>query len=357
MKKILVFYSKTGGGHLRSAEAILEEIKKRDDLEVVSYDGLEQTSFNLKINPVLMYGVMTTTFLPIWNFFWRLCNNTFGTRVVRRVGKLIWGKNFKEIIKKEQPDLIISVHFLMTSETTGSSKGKIPFVFVVTDLGFPHRTLFDDRADIITTPDGVIKKLGEKFIKDKTKLRDLGYPVRSNFYPHKIKKLNYRLLVLGGGVGSGNLEKTVLYLINNIKDKKIVVVCGQNKNLYKKLTNLKKLNLEVYGFVEDIHKLMADAGIVITKSGPGSIMEAAVMGKPLIVTTSVGPQEKDNVSFVVENKLGLFCPDIKNLKDAINQIYRNYPVFTKGHIRFKSGTKTIVDEALKLLSSSNPDKN
>ncbi len=352
MKKVLVFYSKTGGGHLRSAEAIFEEIKKREKIEVVLYDGLEQTNFNFKINPARIYGLMTTAFLPFWNFFYHLSNNTPSTRVIRKLGKLIWGKSLKEIITKEQPDLIVSVHFLMNSEATGAHKTKLPFIFVVTDLGYPHRSLFDDKADLILTPDRVIKNYAERFIEDKTKIRNLGYPVRTHFYPQRGRKLTNQLLVMGGGVGSGNIEKIVLYLTANIKDKKITVVCGHNKLLYEKLSKLNAPNLEVHKFSDDIYKLMTESDIAITKSGPGSVMEAAVMGKPLIVTTAVGPQEESIISFVVNNKLGLFCPDIKNLKKAIDEIYLNYPIYSQGHINFQSGTKAIVDEILRLL---NPD--
>lgn len=349
MKKVLVFYSKTGGGHLRSAEAISSEIKKRGNIEVVLYDGLEQTGFNFKINPARMYGLMTTKLLPFWNFFYRVSNNTFSTKVIRRLGKLIWGKSLKEIVNKEQPDLVISVHFLMTSETTGTDKTNIPFIFVVTDLGLPHRSLFDDKADIIITPDTAIKNYAEKFIEDKTKIKNLGYPVRTHFYPQRGRKLTNKLLVMGGGMGGGNIEKIALFLIHTTH-KKVIVVCGHNKALYEKLSKLNVPNLEVHKFSDDIYKLMTESDIVITKSGPGSVMEAAVMGKPLIITTAVGPQEEDNVSFVVSNKLGLFCPDIKNLGKAIDKIYLNYSLYSRGHITFQSGTKAIVDEILKLLA-------
>ena len=54
---------------------------------------------------------------------------------------------------------------------------------------------------------------------------------------------------------------------------------------------------------------MSACDVVVTKAGPGTIMEAVALGKPLILTGAVGLQEEGNIGFVTEAQLGVFCPN------------------------------------------------
>ena len=51
-----------------------------------------------------------------------------------------------------------------------------------------------------------------------------------------------------------------------------------------------------------------DDDVIITKAGPGTIMEAAALERKLIITGAVGLQEAGNIDFVLTNKLGTHCP-------------------------------------------------
>ena len=44
--------------------------------------------------------------------------------------------------------------------------------------------------------------------------------------------------------------------------------------------------------------------MIITKAGPGTIMEALICGLPLVLNAFVPCQEEGNIPFVVENKVG-----------------------------------------------------
>ncbi len=174
-------------------------------------------------------------------------------------------------------------------------------------------------------------------------LHPLGYPLAQAYSNLKLTKKNTNtLLALGGGVGSGGLKEKALYLAGKFPEKKIIVVCGNNHTLKKELTDLSLPNLEVHGFSNNLPTLMGKSDIIITKAGPGTIMEAAVMGKPLIITSWVGLQERDNVDFVIENNLGVYSPTLPRLIKDIEKIYGNYSDYSKGDLKFKNGTEKIV---------------
>jgi UDP-N-acetylglucosamine:LPS N-acetylglucosamine transferase len=117
------------------------------------------------------------------------------------------------------------------------------------------------------------------------------------------------------------MNDLVLKLEHTYPEKQILVVTGQNRALYESLTSgPRNERTTVYGFVNNMESLMAASDIVVTKAGPGTLMEALVMRRPVIITEAVGPQEEGNIDFVVNRKLGFFCPTNEQIIQAINAL-------------------------------------
>ena len=94
---------------------------------------------------------------------------------------------------------------------------------------------------------------------------------------------------------------------------------------------------------------MNEADLVITKAGPGIIMEAAALKKTIIVTRWVVLQEKGNVNFVLENRLGLYDPKGKNLVSSIEKIYKNYQKYTSPKNIISFDTEVMADYIINLI--------
>lgn len=349
MKKIVVFYSKTGSGHLRAAQALKEEIEaQKKDVEVILYDGLETTELGIKFNPALGFTLLSNEFLGLFNFIYLITNNKFGVKFLRSLIKGVWGKKIRDIIEKEKPDLIITTHHHISPATIPNYHAQAPFLTIVTDLGYPHIIWYDKKVSRIITPTETMAEYARKILEDKNgQVISIDYPLKNHFSPVRSSGFSDTILVLGGGSGSGNILGQVKVLLKNIPSKKIVVVCGNNKRLFNQLTQIKNSKLEVHGFVDHLIKLYNETDIVVTKAGPGTIVEAATLRKPLIITSWVGLQEKDNINFVTDNNLGIYEPEIKKLPQAIDKIYANYDDYTKGQKFFDQGTKKIVEYILK----------
>ena len=347
MRKILVFYSKTGSGHLRAAQALKEEIEANPpagvSIEVVLQEGLGKARMGVKTDPSFAYALFSSKLQGFYNFIYVVTNNKLGVKLLRLFIRGVWGKNLRQIIDSEKPDLIITTHHHISPQTVGRSKHKAPFINIVTDLGYPHIIWFDKNLDKIITPTEVISKYAQALTKGQSnKIVHIDYPLKNHFKTIKKEGFSNTLLVLGGGLGSGN--------INNFPSKKIVVVCGENKKLFKELDSRLSAgndNLEVHGYVDHLMELYQEADIILTKAGPGTIVECAVLKKPLIITSWIGMQEKDNVDFVVDNHLGVYVPDPRKLPGAINRVYASYDKYTQGNSLFSDGTKKIVEYILK----------
>lgn len=353
MKKILIFYSKTGGGHLRAAEAIAEEIKKIDqNIQVVLHDGLAKTNLGLDADPAKGFLILSNQLLALNNAGHQVTNNQLGTKALRSIIKTIWQKNFQSIIKTENPDFIVSTHpFISPSTYLPSGKG-VPYMMVATDLMYPHRVWFDEKANKIITPTPQMAEHAKRLLKkDVGKVLMLGYPLKDGVKKLKLSsKFSNTILVLGGGAGAGSIKKQIKILLKNLITHKIIVFCGINLRLKNELSKIPKPNLEVYGFVNNPEHYINQADIIITKPGPGTIMEAAVAGKPMIITKWIGLQEKDNIDFVLENKLGIYCPKAKDLPKAVEEIYGNYSNYSHPG-KFKSGTEKIAKFLLSYIKA------
>lgn len=339
----MVFYSKTGSGHLRAAQALKEEIEtQKKDTEVILHEGLETAGFGIKVNPSLTYSLLSQELLWLFNFIYLITNNRNGVKFLRFLMKGIWGKNIKDVIEMEKPDLIITTYHISPSAIYRYNY-KTPFVTIVTDLGYPHILWFDKNASRIITPTKEMAWYAKKIIGEKQgQIVHIDYPLKNHFAPVKKIGFSNTILVLGGGSGSGNILSRVKVLLKNFPDKKVIVVCGNNKKLLNRLEQIATPNLELHGFVDHMATLYNKADIVISKAGPATIVEAATLKKPLIITSWIGMQERDNVDFVVENNLGVYEPKAKKLPQAVEKIYKNYSDYSRGQTLFKNGTQKIV---------------
>ena len=307
--------------------------------------------------------------------------------------KITTERSVRRIIRKHDPDVVISVHPLMTSlpvtscQKISSETGRhLPIFTVVTDLGSGHCTWFDKGVEKMFIGSHQIRELAIKRGKvPEEKLVMSGLPIRQDFafeaarlghggrtsMEGQIYQLQVRdklgiiqtkegtrmhtrserkvLLVMEDGEGVGSLSSIVdsLYieLVNEGIYATILVVCGRNsilkesletrdwnglvsqaakqstrKGTIGRLKGMAYLPLRAYqqrrkdsspnigqeekkdtdvvdgtgeaqvlvhplGFVTNMAEYMVAAHVLVTKAGPGTIVEAASVGLPVMLTS------------------------------------------------------------------------
>src|SRR5262249_15398285 len=131
----------------------------------------------------------------------------------------------------------------------------------------------------------------------------------------------FTVLVTSGGVGAGNMRELVVELARAYPQQQFLVVTGKNAALREELQALDLgANVRVYGFVDNMEELMAASDVIVTKAGPGTLMEALAMRRPVVVTQAVGMQERGNIDFVLNHELGAFCPTVDRIISAIGEL-------------------------------------
>jgi UDP-N-acetylglucosamine:LPS N-acetylglucosamine transferase len=211
---------------------------------------------------------------------------------------------------------------------------RMPFhvITVVTDLVTLHASWTYPGVDLALVPTDEAFQIMYRRGMRPTQMQRTGFPVHPKFAAYSATQLEARqtlglapdkftILVTAGGVGSGRLAELVGTMERAFPDKQLLVVTGKNKSIYEELTRRRRAaTSQIYGFVDNMEALMAASDLVVTKAGPGTLMEALVMRKPVIVTEAVGMQERGNIDFVLNYELGLFCPTNERIIAAVREL-------------------------------------
>lgn len=137
-----------------------------------------------------------------------------------------------------------------------------------------------------------------------------------------IDRDTFTVLVVTGSFGIGPIEEIVDLLYREVQ---ILVVCANNKTLYKRLTERKYPQAKVFGFINNIEELMAVSDIIITKPGGLTISECIVMDLPLIFITAIPGHEKQNIRALSREGIAIDARKFRphRIKDIILDLKKN----------------------------------
>lgn len=265
--KVLFLSSDTGGGHRASAESLAAQFEllfpgtTYDLLDVVTKDGLPP------YNQLVQHYKHLSAHPQQWNLVFKFSNSRAFEFFFDVSNKLLCEKAMRKSIMEYNPDVVVSVHPMMTNvpisccEKISQETGRhLPIFTVVTDLASAHCLWFANGVDKIYIASDECRKLAKERGKvPDEKIIQIGLPIRHQFatqadlmgdrmslegkeYQKKVRESlglpvidKKTVLVMGGGEGVGSLLNIVdsLYVefYNKGIDALILVVCGRNEKL------------------------------------------------------------------------------------------------------------------------------
>ena len=342
MGKYLFLYLKTGGGHLAPAKAVAEKIKmkRRVDVEILLVDGLSES--NLFVKKVIEDGYKNAINKAAWTFefLYALHKITLVSKFTSSLVSYFVRPGIERQILETRPKKIVVFHFFLIKpvfEILKSHNFDIPVVTVVTDPFTAHPIWFlQKEQNYVVFSDLLKEKCIEKGI-DKNNLHVFPFVLDSKFSQKvsdfkKIrirKKLGFEIdsriiLIMGGGEGMPKGKKILKRIIASNMDAEIAIVCGKNQKLYDKAMKLKSKytidNLKIYGFIDFVHALVSISDVVITKCGASTSMEILIMGKVPVINNYIWEQEKGNMEFVCQSKMGILEKNTRFLPDVLHKL-------------------------------------
>lgn len=335
--KIIITYASAGTGHRRAAEAIYNYFKENcpnHDLQII--DALQKTNFIFR--KIYSYGYLFLISYALW--LWHFCFWFTSLKFIRPITRisnsiLNWlnAKSFFNFLIHENPDVIISTHFFPSEIAAYLKRHRrinSRVISVITDFGV-HPFWVINGTDMYVVASAFTKE--QLIIKgvDKDIVIDSGIPIDLKFSKQyeravlcaklDIKPGEFTVLISTGSSSIGEIEEIVKSLCDEVQ---VLVVSAQNRALYTRLMKKNYPNVKVFGFISNMHELMAISDMIITKPGGLTISESLAMGLFPVFITAIPGQETENAQILTKNSIGVNIQEVALVKDIVIE-YRDNP--------------------------------
>lgn len=332
--KALIFSVSIGAGHDSVARAIAERLLTDfPGSEVQIIDTFRY--INSILNKVVVGSYMETLRLTpkVWGYLYDQAEGGDKLVDVSQLFAKIVSPKIVQLIKQTNPQVIITSHAFPTGMLGNiKQKGKIktPLASAVTDFHV-HPIWISQGIDMYFIPASDLSYALIQGGVQAERIKPVGIPIRMQFDREidvaQVKK-EYSLsgspvvLVMGGGLGLGRIEIITKKILSDEKFG-VVVVAGKNKRLYDNLSGWDNPRLRVFGYVEDMAKVIAACDMVISKPGGVTIAEVLAMGKPLIIYSSLPGQEDRNTDYLLNKGAAIKVKKLEMLIPELLALWEN----------------------------------
>lgn len=356
-KTVLILTAQFGAGHISAANAIKDYILEKDSSVNVIIENFITASIPRMNKPMVKLYENNTKYVPgLYNYYYYL-KKSFDSK--HDISHKLYTPKLIEFILDVNPDVIIST-FPLAAACVYNFKIKypsinIPTLTVVTDVVDSLEWIYPDTSMYFVPSLEIKNRYVQKGINPES-IKVTGVPINKKFcIENKIKESNkYKILLLGGGRGLFDIDEDFMYWIdefieNNCNNIEIAIVTGKNKKLYDILKEKKPLkNIKVLGFVTDMHNLLKEYDLMITKPGGATLFEGILSQTPVVVKLPKVGQEIENARFIIDKGIGLVYTNDEDLKDIFNSIASNKfdSIFNFMKCNMKSFKNTIENESI-----------
>lgn len=335
--KIIIAYASAGIGHRQAAAALHNYFNENyKHAKVITVDALDKTNRLFKHTYRRGYLFMVHHCLWLWAAgFWLTYAQRLRplTRPFTFALHLLNSGNFIRFLIQENPDCIISTHFL-PSQISAYYKRKCSshckIITVITDFGV-HPFWIAEGTDLYFAASDFTKKEVIRNGVSEVRVKVSGIPVDLKFLQRMerlkvceklgIDKDKFTVLLITGSFGIGPIEKITDLLC---RDAQVLAVCANNKRLLLKLKSRDYPNTKVFGFVHNVEELMSASDMLITKPGGLTISEALNMELVPVFISPIPGQETFNAMVLRRAGIGFNPKNIGEIKDIVLD-FKNHP--------------------------------
>lgn len=331
--------SDTGGGHRAAARAIEAALNIRHpgqfSAELVDV-WKHYTPFPLNTMPDVYTPWINRNPSSYSALFWineRLSAHRSSTELY---DEQMFPRMKRMLFQDHPADIVVCVHSVFVRPAVYAlrrEKSTKPFITVITDYAWPTVLWYDNRVDRCLVPTPPAYERGLKLGMRPEQLRLTGAPVHPKFTQIKMTRAEAKaalgwdaklpaVLIVGGGAGMGPLIKTARAVDAQRLPCQLIVVAGRNASMKAYLEAQEwQRPTHIYGFVNNMEIFMTAADVLITKAGPATITEAALVGLPMVLSGAIPFQESPNMEYVVKQDAGVYAPGSRRVAAALGELF------------------------------------
>lgn len=335
--RILFISAPVGAGHIKAAEAIRARLYKENE----QIDTKMANVFDF-FNPYLGQTILKV-YLKILRIFPKLYGMAYSWGNAssfalggRKIISSYLAKKMEKYIQDYNPTMIVCTHATpagLVAHLIKKNKLKIPVVAVVTDFVVHRLWIYPEIQHYIVANNNMRDFLIQHGIKP-SGIKVMGIPVDEKFLIPMdrqaiLEKLQFSsavqtILIMGGGTGLLPMDEIVTCCENIQRPLQLIVVTGNNKSIYNKLITLQptlRNNVKVFGYIDNVHELMAISDLIISKPGGMTVAEALCQGVPLLIYKPIPGQEEANTNYLLSCKAALRADSLADIQENIRRLF------------------------------------
>lgn len=334
-RKVLILSGEMGEGHNAAAAAITEaiadvwpgcEVERFDTLELWGrpFSRFMSRGYEIQIRLLpLTYEV----------FYDALCASRGFAALSKLAIGSFFGRRLKTFLTTHDADLVISVypfgsaalHWLRTRHSY-----RVPAVTYIPAFHVhpvwayagidQHYVMYDTAAD------------HAECAGFEHTMRVGAPPVKQGFGTVSKKEARERLgldsdrfilLTTGGAWGLGGIDEAVHSLTSSeIGHLQVIAVCGKSTRLLQHIQDMgvPEERLRVFGYVDNMHEIMAAADVVVTNGAGVTVLEALRTPRPVIAFKPLAGHGKASTDEMMRRDLALVANDVAQLVSVVREL-------------------------------------
>jgi len=330
--KVMIFSASTGHGHNQAADCLKKELEASGYSVRIVEPLKKEESWIMEALIDDGYHILATRLPKMYGKLYKITYNEFLNKNVKRILNRTMDNVIEQLIQEYKPDLLITTHPLHVSVVSylkASGRLNLPFISLVTDY-MAHQFYVNSFVDAYIVGSPYTKDtLTEKGVPE-NKIHIFGIPVREEFRQPRLIRNNdvFTLLIMGGSMGIPYIRKCLKTLMENRHHLRVLVVCGSNRKLWTDLAKkyagtFNGKDVVIYGFTSNIHDLMDQSDVIITKPGGLTVSEAINKNIPIIIPFFIPGQEEENTEILVKSGVAVRTSKISELNPLIDSFCLN----------------------------------
>ncbi|MDD2573576.1 MAG: glycosyltransferase [Bacillota bacterium] len=332
---VLILSIAAGGGHMRAAQAVRDYMAKHN-----RNIGMEIVDWFKYINPVVdkvvigSYMGTLKTSPALYGKLYDMAEKEEGLSDISLTINRLLALRMETLVAKNKPGIVLCTHPFPLEVVCYLKKKKgldFQIISLLTDFS-PHSFWLRDGVDYYIVPnEDLIYEMKWKGVREE-RIFPFGIPINERFTLQYDKK-NVRktlglknkttLLLMGGSLGMGELKEVFTGLFGSSLDIQLIAVCGNNKKLKDSLEEVVSSSPGrgvIFGYTDEVPRLMAVSDLLITKPGGLTISEAMTMGLPIAIISPIPGQERRNARYLINSGMAVEFKRGDYLEGIISQL-------------------------------------
>jgi processive 1,2-diacylglycerol beta-glucosyltransferase len=333
--RVLFLSAAVGVGHTAAAQAVRVALRELDgSIETRTVDSYKYAASVFSKVVADGYIGMIKTVPQVYSYIYDRAERATHVPALRRWVSRYTAGNLRRLVDEVRPDLVVCTHAFpcgVMAEYKRQFDPELPVVGVVTDFAVhPFWIYTNIDAYAVATPVMRSELVARGVREDRVLLS--GIPVDPRFGTPRatVEALRGELalphdrrivLIMGGGVGIGPLDKMMRALGRIDVPIAAAVIVGRNRALERRIVAAAEHTaypLRVLAFVDNVFDYMHASDVLLTKPGGLTTSEALAARVPLVLFKPLPGQEVRNVRYLVSRGAALRPRGEQQLADAVS---------------------------------------